>query len=139
MDAEFYIHLCSNDSMDSFPLNKPHDFTLNLPERIQFKGDEWSCAVVELILPSELNETAYLCTNVCQESIIGQRRVPVLRRITSAHTEPSHVIRVPLKTNELSVLRLYLEHHDGSKVSLSSGTSYATLHFSKYEAGNDSR
>ena len=129
MEKEFYIYLSSRDSMNIFPKNTASDFSLVLPDRLQLKREEWSCGLIDLVLPHAPDEPVYLCSNICQETIVGSRQRPVLRRIIDIYSEPSHVIYVPLKTIELSVLRLYLEGHASGPVSLADGAAYATLHF----------
>lgn len=130
MDKEFYIYLSSRDSKQTFPTNSAGDFSVLLPERLQFNPlDSWSCGLVELSIPDELTDSVFLCSNFSKNSIVGEQRLPVLRRIVGGYSDPSHVTYVPIRSTELSIVHLYLTRYDGVKVSLSSGETYCTLHF----------
>ena len=134
MNSEFYMYISSTDSVNTFPTNTASDFSVLLPDRIRFNPIEsWNCGLVELIIPNELNEPAFLCSNFCQPSIVGERRLPVLRRIIDLHVDPSHVNYVPIRCSELAVLQMYLTDSTGQKLSLTTGTTYCTLHFVQNE------
>ena len=130
MTEEFYIYLSSKDSVKTFPTNSASDFSVLLPERIQLQPPEtWSCGLVKLIIPTAPTDPVFLCSNFSQSSIVGEHRLPTLGRIVNTHSDPSHVIYVPIRGSELDIIRLYITGYDGQKVSLASGTTYCTLHF----------
>lgn len=134
MEKEFYIYLSSRDSIQTFSSNTSSDFSVVLPDRVHLNREDWSCGLVDLTLPHALEEPAYLCSNICQETITGTGKLPVLRRVIDMYTEPSHVIHVPLKSREISIISMYLERENGIRVAFTSGTSYATLHFMQNES-----
>ena len=130
MEDEYYVYVSSTDSIKTFPTNTASDFTILLPDRLQFKPlESWSCGLVELLIPSALSNPAFLCSNFSQSSIVGERRLPTLRRIVNEYSDPSHVIYVPIRCSELDLIRLYITGYNDEKVSFGSGTTYCTLHF----------
>lgn len=132
MEKEFYVYISSSDSMKTFPTNTASDFSTLLPDRLQFHPlESWSCGLVELIIPSAPSDPTFLCSSFSQSSIVGERRLPALNRIVDTYSNPSHVIYVPIRCSEVGLIRLYITGHDGQNVSLGSGTTYCTLHFSR--------
>ena len=75
---EFYIHLSSQDSK-SVPHNRPEDFRVQLPERVELQGT-WVCALAEIeyTCPSPISMTPSLLvnTNVCDGSMVGNTKMP---------------------------------------------------------------
>ncbi len=130
MDKEFYIYLSSRDSIKTFTTNTASDFSVLLPDRLQFNSAEkWRCGLVELIIPDTPSEPCFLCSNFCQSSIVGEHRLPALRRIVDVQSDPNHVTYVPIRCSELDIIRLYISTYDGQRPSLPSGITYCTLHF----------
>ncbi len=139
MEKEFYIHLSSKDSVKTFTTNTASDFSVLLPNRLQFNPiDTWSCGLVQLIIPTAPSKPAFLCSNFSQSSIVGERQLPVLSRVVDVTSDPSHVIYVSIKCSEIDIIRLYLTGCEGEKFSVSSGIAYCTLHFIQNHEGPSS-
>ena len=139
MEKEFYIHLSSKDSVKTFTANTASDFSVLLPEYMRFNPlDTWRCGLVQLIIPTAPSDPAFLCSNLCQSSIVGERQLPVLSRIVDVFSDPSHVIYVPIRCSELDIIHLYLTGCEGERVSVSPGTAYCTLHFIQNHEGPSS-
>lgn len=134
MEDVVHMYLSSEDSRKSFPSNTSSNFRCLLPERLQLTEGKWRCALLELRLPEPVQQPLYLCSNICEESIAGEFKLPILARIDGELTQPNHVIYILVKTKELSVIEIYLYDRNGRPVSFSSGMSYCTLRFCKDEA-----
>ena len=76
MDKEFYIYLSSNKQAER---NVGNDFLVRLPETIKLDG-KWLCALTEFSYSNEVKQTFYVCTNICEDTIVSSKRYPVLRR-----------------------------------------------------------
>ena len=127
MENSHHIYLSSIDSRLAFPDNKVSAFSCLLPDHLSLSSGNWWCALLELHLPEEIQQPLHLCSNICDESIVGEFKRPILARITNKWTHPNHVIYVPLKTRDLAVIHLYLYEGSGEIASLSPGTCYCTL------------
>lgn len=134
MENTHHIYFSSGDSRATFPDNSPSSFRCLLPERLQLIGGNWWCALLELRLPETPSDLLYLCSDICHESIAGQFKLPVLALIGAQLTQPNHMIYIPLKTTDLSVIRFYLSDRFGNPISFSSGTSYCTIRICNDEA-----
>ena len=49
IDCEFYIFLTSKDSLGFHPDNTGHNFTVELPERVELRG-EWKVAFCDIFV-----------------------------------------------------------------------------------------
>jgi len=138
---QFYIHLSSTDSEDVYPHNTPADFRVQLPERVRFQG-VWQCALAEIqyLSESSITKTIPTClwvsSNVCCASIVGNTKVPILRRLTSVlgtyttyEYTLQHLHYYPVNLTELDVIHIYINTDDGKRASFLSGTLKVTLHF----------
>lgn len=109
MTESFHIYLSSEDSKRTYPRNSPADYTTILPERLQLNKGTWWCGLVELQLTDSLDKPCYLCTDVCTNSIVGELSLPVLCLIRNKSTQPKTRVYAPVKTSELSNIRIYLK------------------------------
>ena len=80
MEKQFYVHLSSRDSKEYFTGNKSSEFTLKLPEILHLNG-QWEVALCAITLPKTKPHMKKLlvCSDLCGESIIGEKRLPLLR------------------------------------------------------------
>ena len=138
---EFYIHLSSTDSEDTYPHNTPADFRVQLPERVRFHGI-WQCALAEIqylsesSMPKTISTNLWVSSNVCCASIVGNTKAPILRCLTSVlgtyttyDYSLQHLHYYPVKLTEVDVIHIYINTDDGNKASFLSGTLKVTLHF----------
>lgn len=131
------IYLSSDDSPLHFPSNTAWDFTTQLPERMHLEG-EWQCGLLEVHLPEvDSDQALYLCSDMCSDSIVGEKKLPVLGRVTGGLTQPSHVTYAKTRTRLLSSIRLYIVDGRGAPVSFGAGTSYCSLQLCKDESTRD--
>ena len=69
--------------MQYFPGNNTSRFTVKLPEILHLNG-QWEVALCEIGLPKAKPQPKKLivCSEICNESIIGENRLPLLRVVT---------------------------------------------------------
>lgn len=133
MDNSRYIFLSSKDSLQGFPDNTPSSFRCRLPDRLHLSPEDWWCGLVECRLPTNIESPVQLCCNFIHSSIVGEFQTPILSLISDAVTRPNHVIYVPVKDPELSIVHLYLNTSGRDISPLTTGVSYCTLHLCNNE------
>jgi len=138
---EFYIHLSSEDSKDLYPHNTPADFRVQLPERIQLLG-RWKCALAEIkfVSPTQrstLDTSLLLNSNLCDSSIVGNTKAPILRRMPltrgTYNKTYDFLHYYPIKTFNFDTIHLYINTDTGERASFIRGPLKATLHFRRTE------
>ena len=133
---QFYVYISSADSTDYFPDNEPSKFTVKLPETLRLRG-KWQLALCEIQYPSiqkkkKKPEQLLILCDLCQDSIVGEKRLPVLRRMR--YEEPGNTsfgifYYVSLKTQEADRITVYIKTEKGEEPSFESGKLLCTLHF----------
>ena len=131
--------LSSEDSSEYFQ-NKPNSFTIQLNKQIQFDG-YWTVALTEFNVESLLSTSTiheiFVCCNFCEETIVGSKELPVLRRIYLREKSPGNMIftfpyYIPMKIGQLQQISLYITDKDGNLVSFINGPVNISLHFKKF-------
>ena len=115
MDREVHtVHLHSTSSTSVYEENYCWDFTTVLPRVIVLDSvDEWCCSLVQCYTPKFV-KPLYLCSNICEDSVAGQRRLPVLRVLYSSKTQfDEGCCPVPVRFREISTIRIFLQRADG--------------------------
>ena len=79
---QHFLFLSSRDSKESHPENKPSSFIVELSRPLNLEG-LWVCGLKEIHFTSMISAKGHLevCSNICEESIVGSTLKPVLRRI----------------------------------------------------------
>lgn len=130
MTKSFYVYLSSIDSKHIFPHNTSTDFTIQLPERITLEGNNWQCGLIELTVPPDVTEgPAYFCCDICTESIVGGKQLPVLRQVHAVITQPNCVTYALVRTTEFITIRLQIRDNKGTVVLPDPGVTSCVLHF----------
>ena len=76
-----YIILRSDDNKEMFPENRPYDFVTQLPFQLILDGT-WEIGLTEITLSNEdVSRDLYVCSNLVDESIVGQYQMKILRRV----------------------------------------------------------
>ena len=137
MRSHVYVYLSSKASTkEHYPDNSASAFTTVLPEALDFQGD-WEVALVELSYPGSASKggTVHILTDIIVDSILGDSKLPVLRRINLASKGKSLVFDTPfykpLKNNLIQRLTLSIANSKGEKHSFDKGECRCTLHFRK--------
>ena len=119
--------------------NKPHDFTITLSTPINLNDlEDWSVAVTELeLVPGATSQSFCMCSDLCSDSHIGEKSLPVLRRfypfvITGSKKQVftfPYPYYVKLKQKFIQKFRIYITDDKGLLLSVGNSTLKATLHF----------
>lgn len=114
----YYIICQSDKSLNYYPDNTPCSFKIKLRQTIELNGF-WKIALTEIKL-NEVNakdETLYIYSNLCGESIINGVNVPLLRRIvvnTNENTIFSSAYYIPVTKSEINEIEFQLETEQGN-------------------------
>lgn len=135
----FFIYFASHESRFIYPHNSPEDFTIQLPDRIQLRGT-WLIALADVqytVPPGESCELLIQC-NLCDMSIVGNHKLPILRRLVTRQQGHYDVIfpklyYCPLKMYEFDTVQVYINNSLGEKASFLQGSISGTLHFKQVE------
>lgn len=131
--------LTSTDSSDYFD-NKPNSYRVQLNKQIQFDG-YWTVALTEFsseswITSEKKKSELFVCCDICEETLIGAKEAPLLRRIylgqkpgNITYTLPYYI---PVKIGQLQQIGIYITDRDGNLVSFLDGPVTVTLHFKKF-------
>lgn len=125
------IVLNSKDSVSIYKDNKSYNFIVHLPRQLSFSGN-WTVSLLEFTYlgakPSE--PELYVYCNLCDNTIVGEREVPLLRRIYVANSI-NHIFEypyeVPLKTVAFQDIQIYINDFKQELASFLSGEVTVTL------------
>jgi len=104
------LHLNSSSSEQTYSDNRVEDFRFHLPVPLTLEpvGD-WFCCIRQCSFGFAFPGPLYLCCDICQDSIAGERKLPVLRVV---HQRTGVVyttcLYVPVKIGYISELRIFL-------------------------------
>ena len=131
METQFYVHLSSEDSKTYFPGNDVGTFTVKLPEILQLKGS-WEMALCAIDLPKVKKKPhrILVCSDICVESIYGEKRLPLLRVITGRIPTSFQPLQyIPVRIQEVERITVYIKSGSGETLSFPKGSTSCTLHF----------
>ena len=73
-EGNFYIFLSSKDSLRFHPDNKGYNFTVELPERVELRGN-WK------VVLCDISETLMVFSDICDYSFDRDSLEPILRMV----------------------------------------------------------
>ena len=118
-----YIYLSSKVTT-SHPENTASDFTVQLPRTLSGKKE---CGIVEVRLPASRKNPLFVCADLCAESVVNNKTLPVLRRVAQKTFLPSFITYVPLRVQDFHTVRIYICKESGEPINLQ-GETKVTLH-----------
>lgn len=122
--------LRSSDSQNVYPGNTPYDFKVHLPKPLYFQG-HWTVSLLEFsLLSGNTKPELYVCSNLCQDSIVGERELPLLRRVFLEKTGNNiynNPYEVPLRLGEIQDVRVYIKDPTNQPASFLNGGVTVTL------------
>lgn len=144
MEYQHYLYLKSDDSLNFYPTNSPGKFYSKLPQSLHLQG-LWECALLQLqYVHSYFGDAANIpnnllfCSNICTESIVSDRKIPILRRVCNVlqsgltnqviEVDIKNLIYVPVVCEYIDVISIYITDEHGKYVSFSKGPLHTTLH-----------
>ena len=137
----FYLYLSSVDSVDYFPSNTSDNFIVKLPEVYKLPG-HWEVALTEIHFPARAGQTAEsfsVYSDICEETVTRGIKEPVLRKLFNTTDEATFAqyYYIPVRSKEISSIRIFIKSTDGEPVSFRKGTLHCTLHMRKTDDGGE--
>ena len=149
MNYQQYIYLNSTDSVQFYPTNSPGHFYSKLPQVLNFKG-LWECALLQLqyvnsyFSGTESPRNLYICSNICSESTLFEKKIPVLRRVNNLlgtdllnqtiEVDIKNLIYIPIIGESTDVISIYIIDDSSNPVVFSEGPVRVTLHLRQVRA-----
>ncbi len=125
--VDMYLYIDSKPTV-YYPENTATDFTIQLPTHISSVSE---CGLIELRLPSRPEKKLFVCTDICEESVINEKTLPVISSLIRKDSAPSHIVYIPLRSRSFDIIRFYICDESGRVAELEGqaieGTSL-TLH-----------
>ena len=120
--------------MNAVYLSTSGDTTTQLPIPLEIQG--YGCGVIEMtgkVYYSE-KEPIYLCSDICEESFVGNNKMPILRRIKRGangivNSNIHNIIWLCVMRPTISSIRLYIANGKGEIISLGNEELNCTLLF----------
>jgi len=110
-----YLFLSSSDSLDSHPDNNAWNFTVDLNECIQLKGD-WECALMDIQYGGDCGELYIYCDLSMPSYALG-KFLPLLRIVKKPLSYVVNPYFMPVSHNYISHIRVYITNKQGTKPS----------------------
>ena len=136
MYKDIYVYLSCNDSKKYFPDNQANLFTSVLAEPLHFEG-LWEVALCQITYPQTVSKARYVTvlTDIIEDSIIGERKLPILRRFNISGKNKSVTFDSlhykPVKINPIRQLTVFTTSKDDELHPFTQGDCKVTLHFRK--------
>jgi hypothetical protein len=116
----FRLVLRSTDSVELYPDNTPWDFWVQLPKPLVCNGS-WTIALLEITSRStKVNRDLYVYCNVCENTIVGDREQPLLRRVFQTRNW-NNIYEVPyevsVRLGEIQSIHVYIRDVQGNPAS----------------------
>ena len=139
MKTEFYVTVNSADSLAYYPSNTGNNFRLHLRKQLNLPG-KWSVSLSEFqyIKTEKLSgRNFWVLSNLCDESIVGDLSIPLLRRIPIKKAKNGVGINhtfstehfIPIVHDNVDVIHIYIRGDDNKTLSLIDTGITCTLHF----------
>ena len=124
--------------MKAVYLSTNGDNTITLPQPLEVQN--YGCGIIEMTgkVQSGYREPLFLCCDICEESVVGNIKLPVLRYINRngrniISKSIDHVIWLKVMRPSISSIRLYIADYTGRVVSVGSNQLYCTLLFIEHD------
>ena len=134
------IYIYGSSAKDLYEENEPDTFRINLGTTLDLEG-KWEMALMDIDLPRLTTnykpQYITLYSSVCTSSIIGAAQRPILYRFFKSDLRYTKALNittpryVPLNTDSLPVIDIYLLDDKGEKPSFQKGQTTCTLHLRK--------
>lgn len=134
MEKEHFLFITSEDSKDQHPGNTASDFTIELPRPLNLDGN-WACSIREVQFPNNLDTpVAYICADLCQESLTCDTYYPVLRVVPTSPSKSVTTLTfttpyyITVKQDKLQRFRIFIRGVQLRPAKFKSGLFSCTLH-----------
>lgn len=122
--------LKSSDSLDLYSDNKPYDFYVHLPRPLTLTGF-WTVSLLEVCMFNNKRTDLYIYTNLCEDTIVGDKELPLLRRVYSKRSSPNEIFtypyEVPTRLGQVHDVHIYIKDATGQEASFLRGDTSVIL------------
>ena len=112
--------LKSSDSLDLYGNNKPYDFHVHLPRPLTLTG-YWTVSLLEICMFSNKRKDVYIYSNLCEDTIVGDKELPLLRRVYLKRSSPNEIFiypyEVPTRLGQVHDVHVYIKDETGQEAS----------------------
>lgn len=115
--------LKSTDSKAYYPQNQTWNFRVRLPRSLPLKG-YWTVELTEISIlrveSTKFQNEIYVYCSLCDDSIVGDQLLPLLRRVYIEKTGNAIFLRpyrIPLRFNDLRDVHVYIKDSQGRDAS----------------------
>lgn len=134
------VYIKSDESNLLFPENKPWHFKIHLKTPLIFHG-KWTVSLLEFQASANKsrtlysqNQTLFIYSNICGESIVNGEKKTLLRRVVQTKSRKWDVIYdapiyLPMSEKEIYEFEIYLKDVQGRSASFLQDPLLITLHF----------
>ena len=103
-----FLNIHWYDSTDVYKLNRPDNFTFDLPSVLTVNTGQWEVAVLDFKLKSNTKNPIYLLTDICEDNYIHGTLLPVLRRLDTKSGSFSFPQFIKVNKQEIQSIKLQL-------------------------------
>ena len=132
-EGDFYIFLTSRDSLRYHPDNRGYDFTVELPERVELKGN-WKVALCDIFLNEKISNSLMVFSDICEYSFVRDSIEPILR-ILIPNNRKSHIFPdryyMGVRQSNLGRIKIYIKDSSLNNAVALKGEIQLTLHLKK--------
>lgn len=140
---ERYVFVRDSESNHIFTENKPYNFKVQLKLPLSFNG-YWKVALCEISIKTDpkarrktVDNTLFIYSNVCKESVVDGGERPLLRRIEKNEENGwNYVLEspfyLPLNRSEFQEIDFSIKTVENEYASFVSSPVHLTLHFKRY-------
>ena len=127
MDKEIFLYVNSKDSLSFHPENNPSDFTVELPEIINFNSC-WVICLTEIYIRDDLTYPINIFCDICEQSIQDGELKSILKVIYPDCIQFSNLHYIPIKVSSVSRIRFSIKGGSTGKESVLSNPVQMSLH-----------
>ena len=132
-EGDFYIFLSSKDSLRFHPDNKGYNFTVELPERVELRGN-WKVALCDIFFNEKISDTLMVCSDICDDSFARDSLEPILRMVMPNNKRSqifSDTFYLGVRQSNLGRIKIYIKDSSFNNAVALKGEVQLTLHLKK--------
>ena len=132
-EGDFYIFLSSKDSLRYHPDNKGYNFTVELPERVELRGN-WKVALCDIFLNEKISDTLMVYSDICDYSFVRDSLEPILRMVMPNNKRSqifSDRFYLGVRQSNLGRIKIYIKDSSFKNAVALKGEIQLTIHLKK--------
>ena len=127
MNEEIYLYTSSKDSLSFHPQNTSSDFTVELPEILNFSNG-WVIALTDIYITDSIENPLNIYCDICEQSIQNGELKSVLKVIYPDCIHFSNLHYIHVKSSSIKRLRFSIKGGNTGKENVLSNPVQMSLH-----------